>query len=247
MIHRKILAGLALTALAASSAHAANITVRVSNLTGGIFYTPFLFVAHPATQHLFEIGKASSTEFAAMAEGGNIAPLAALVKQTGAQTVENPVALAGGPLIGPGMLAPGASVSADMTTTAANTNLSVVAMLLPTNDAFAGLDSWAIPTTPGTYTLFLNAYDNGSEANTELFGGVPGDVAVPGIPADPGGKRGRNGTGVVPASPNNLEPNVVHIHRGTVGDTDPNGGISDLDSRIHRWLNPVVRVTVTVK
>ena len=247
MIHRKILAGLALTALAASSAHAVNISVRVTNLTGGIFYTPFLYVAHPATMNLFEIGRPTSREFAAMAEGGDIGPLAGVVRAAGAQTVENPVALAGGPLIGPGMLAPGASVSADMNTSATNTNLSIVSMLLPTNDAFAGLNNWPIPTTPGVYTLFLNAYDNGSEANNELFGGVPGAVGVPGMPADPGGRRGRNGTGAVAATPNNLETNVVHIHRGTVGDTDPLGGFSDLDSRIHRWLNPVVRVTVTVR
>jgi hypothetical protein len=39
----------------------------------------------------------------------------------------------------------------------------------------------------------------------------------------------------------------VHIHPGLLGDTDPNGGISDVDSRIHRWLNPVAALIVTVK
>ena len=39
----------------------------------------------------------------------------------------------------------------------------------------------------------------------------------------------------------------VHIHRNTLGDTDPTGGVSDLDSTVHRWLNPVVRVVVTVR
>ena len=38
----------------------------------------------------------------------------------------------------------------------------------------------------------------------------------------------------------------VHVHRGIVGDTNPNGGISDLDSSVHRWLNPVARLTVIV-
>ncbi len=38
------------------------------------------------------------------------------------------------------------------------------------------------------------------------------------------------------------------IHRRTIsfGDTDAAAGPSDLDSRVHRWLNPVIRVTITV-
>ena len=63
------------------------------------------------------------------------------------------------------------------------------------------------------------------------------------MPADPGGLAGTGGTGAAMADAN---PNV-HIHRNTLGDTDNAGGVSDLDSRVHRWLNPVVRVIVTVR
>jgi hypothetical protein len=38
----------------------------------------------------------------------------------------------------------------------------------------------------------------------------------------------------------------VHVHRGVLGDTDPLGGVSDLDSRVHRWQNPVARVVIRV-
>ena len=38
----------------------------------------------------------------------------------------------------------------------------------------------------------------------------------------------------------------VHIHRGNLGDDDLTGGKSDLDNTVHRWLNPVARITVTV-
>ena len=51
------------------------------------------------------------------------------------------------------------------------------------------------------------------------------------------------GTGAAMADAN---PNV-HIHRGSLGDLDPTGGTSDLDSTVHRWLNPVIRVVVTVR
>ena len=39
----------------------------------------------------------------------------------------------------------------------------------------------------------------------------------------------------------------VHVHRGVLGDTDPYASMSDLDNRIHRWQNPVARVTITVR
>ena len=114
--------------------------------------------------------------------------------------------------------------------------------MLPTNDAFAGLNAIEIPVEPGTYTYNLSAYDAGTEANDELItgGGAPGAA---GIPADPGGLTGTGGTGAAGADAN---PNV-HIHRNALGDTDNVAGPSDLDSRVPRWLNPVVRVVVTVR
>ena len=156
----------------------------------------------------------------------------ALVDGAGANRISDPAG---------GLLAPGASTTTALSTDAANTRLSVVAMLLPTNDGFVGLPAMTIPTTPGTYTWTLNGYDAGTEANDELItgGGAPG---VAGIPADPGGAEGSNGTGVGGPDVNDS----VHVHRGNLGDSDLNGGSSDLDSRVHRWLNPVARIVVTV-
>ncbi len=42
------------------------------------------------------------------------------------------------------------------------------------------------------------------------------------------------------------EDGPVHIHRNALGDTDLEGGASDLDSTVHSWLNPVAKVVVTV-
>ena len=66
---------------------------------------------------------------------------------------------------------------------------------------------------------------------------------MPGIPAAPGGDGGTGGSGV-PATESNM---TVHIHRGSLGDTDSTGGASDLNSTIHRWLNPVAKVELTVQ
>ncbi len=220
--------------LAAGVSSAAQFDVRITNLTNGIWFTPFIVVAHPAGTSLFTAGQPASASLQAMAEGGDISGLSTDAQAIGATVVENP---AGGPLA-PAMSAT-ASMDTDGTT---NTELTVLAMLLPTNDAFAGMNAITVPTAPGIYNFDIPAYDAGTEANDELLtgGGAPG---VPGVPADPGGMAGTGGTGAALADANTN----IHIHRGALGDTSAVGGSSDLDSRIHRWLNPVVRVTVTVQ
>jgi hypothetical protein len=234
-----LLAGLFLligTALPFNPAAAADFSVTITNTTHGAYFTPLLISAHADTIHLFELGQPASPEIQAMAEGGDISGLETAVGGADDDTVANPAA---------GVLGPGASVSANLNTdTTGNPVLSLVAMILPTNDGFVGLDSLAIPQTPGTYVYYLNAYDAGTEANDErLVGGAGGAPGIPGMPADPGGLAGANGTGVTAAEENS----TVHIHRGGLGDTDASGGISDLDSTVHRWLNPVAKLVIDVR
>jgi hypothetical protein len=217
-----------------AGAGAADINVRIVNLTNGIIYTPFLVAAHTDDSRLFSTGSPASASLQMMAEGGDISGLEADLTAIGATMVSNPAA---------GLLPPGMETETDLNTDGtANVRLSVVAMLLPTNDAFVGLNAVTIPTEPGIYIYNVPAYDAGTEANDELItgGGAPGAA---GIPADPGGLAGTGGSGAAAADNN---PNV-HIHRNTLGDTDATGGTSDLDSRVHRWLNPVARVIVTVR
>lgn len=224
---------LAATLSAAPAANAVDFDVQITNLSNSIYFTPLLVAAHPASDNLFTTGQPASANLQAMAEGGDIAGLMADMTALGATIVGDPAA---------GLLGPASSTMFNMNTDGtSNDRLSIVAMLLPTNDGFAGLNAVEIPTTPGTYTFDVPAYDAGTEANDELItgGGMPG---VSGIPADPGGLAGTGGTGAAGADAN---PNV-HIHRGSLGDTDDMAGSSDLDSRVHRWLNPVIRVTVTV-
>ena len=86
-------------------------------------------------------------------------------------------------------------------------------------------------------------YDAGTEANNELFVAGAGAPGALGIPADPSGKVGTGGTGLSTEDTNT----TVHIHPGSIGDDDATGGKSDLDNTVHRWLNPVLKVTVTVQ
>ncbi len=223
---------LAAGTLAAAPVMAQNLDITITNLTHGTYFTPLLISAHPAGNHLFQPGVAASGNLQAIAEGGDISGLATDMTSLGADNVENPAA---------GLLAPGASTTFSLTNSTGNDHLSITAMLLPTNDGFIGLDALSIPGTPGTYRYTLNGYDAGTEANDEIVngGGTPG---VPGIPADPGGVAGSGASGVTTTEANT----VVHIHRGIVGDTNASGGLSDLDSRVHRWLNPVAELVITV-
>ncbi len=216
-----------------TTASAVDFNVEVINLTNGLWYTPFLIAAHPEGTSLFTTGQPASASLQAMAEGGDISFLVTDLEAIGATIAEDPAG---------GFLAPAMSANADLNTDGtSNVLLSVVSMLLPTNDAFAGLNAIIIPTEPGTYIYNIPAYDSGTEANDEIINGgmAPG---VPGIPGDPGGLGGTGGTGAAMADANTN----VHIHRNTLGDLDPDAGRSDLNSTVHRWLNPVVRVVVTV-
>ncbi|GAB5381935.1 MAG: spondin domain-containing protein [Aliiglaciecola sp.] len=213
-------------AAAAGQASAADLTIEIQNLTQGIYFTPLLVAAHVPDASLFGVGEAASAEIEAMAEGGALDGLITIGTSINANAVANPAG---------GLLAPSASTTAMLTNDDTNTVLSIVGMILPSNDGFVGLDNWTIPTEAGTYTIYLNAYDAGTEANDELRTSMP----VP-PPLDP--VLGAGGSGVTTTETNA----TVHIHRGNIGDADAAAGTSDMVNSVHRWLNPVAKVTVTV-
>lgn len=230
----KTLSAALLGASISTSAFATDFSVSVTNLTQGIYFTPLLIAAHDSDNRLFSSGTAASASLQAMAEGGDISGLVTDLTPSGAEIVENPAA----GLLGPGM---NATAALNTDSTPENAYLSVVAMMLPTNDGFIGLNAVEIPTEPGTYTYNVNAYDAGTEGNDEIRGsGAPGEAGFP-APGPVDVASGFNGTGFTTAS-----EDFVHIHRNVIGDTDANGGVSDIDATVHRWLNPVAKVTITV-
>lgn len=222
----KLLVTAGLSALLASNIFATDISVNVTNLTKGIVFTPLFVSAHESSKQTFVSGTSASAEIEAMAEGGDTSGLATFVG-TSSQTIENPNA--NGPLL------PGANVTATINNLdSLNTNLTVLSMMLPTNDGFIALNSISIPKEAGVYTYYLNAYDAGTENNDELLASIPNP---------PLNLLNTGGTGVLTSG---VEGGYVHIHRGTLGDTNTTGGTSDIDSTIRRWLNPVAKVQLTV-
>jgi hypothetical protein len=214
------------------------LTVTVTNLTHGTWLAPILVAAHPAGFKAFSEGQPASVALQSVAEIGDIGPLSASLPASSA-VVLNP---ANGPL------KPGGSATAHIKRgkggrDGANSRLSVLAMLVPTNDGFIGLNAIEIPQQPGTYTYALNAYDAGTEANDEAKAAGPG-IGQPGMGLPPF----LNNVGIYPDAPgftNAVAEGYVHIHRGMLG--GPAGGDSVLDQTTYRWMNPVVRVTLTVR
>jgi hypothetical protein len=229
-----ISAALVVAGLSVSTAGLArDVGVELTNLTNGVYFTPLLVATHSSDHHLFQAGSPATPSLQAMAEGGDISGLILELEAGGFEYVANPAQ---------GLLAPGATASTELVLDdLPQIQLSIVGMLLPTNDGFVGLDALPLPTKAGSYTYYLNGYDAGTEANDEIIngGGTPG---VAGVPADPGGNGGTGATGA--AGPDHNA--TVHIHRGTLGDSDPIGGFSDLDSRVHHWINPVAKLVVTI-
>ena len=224
---------LALAMMVGTGAYAADWDVTVTNLTNGNHFTPLLVTAHASTSDLFSVGATATASLQAMAECGDVDGLVSDVGGVEGDTIKDPAS---------GFLAPGTSTTAMLTTS--DTHLSIVSMILPSNDGFIGLDSLEVPTAMGTYTYYINGYDAGTEANTELKDTATScAINQAGYPGAPSGSEGSGGSGAVAADTNSM----VHVHRGVLGDSDSTGGISDLDSTVHRWQNPIAKVTVTVK
>ena len=214
-------------------AQAAQYEVTVTNTTAGIHFTPLIVAAHSPSATMFNTGAQASTQLQAIAEGGDVSGMAALLESIGASVAT-----------GDGLVAPGATVSFTVNSSDTNSVLSITGMLLPTNDGFVGLNSASLPVEAGQSVHFnARAYDAGTEANDEIVGsGAPGE---PGFPAPPPlvatGLLGTSGTGISTAAEGFVTP-----HRGVIGDLDPNGGVSDINAAIHRWADPVASITVTM-
>ncbi len=225
----KIWLGLATSLGVVSAVNAADYEVTVTNLTYSIYFTPLIAAAHPGDVRMFRAGEEASPQLQMIAEGGDVSGMAELLEGIGASVGT-----------GGGLLAPGQSETITVNSDGGNGFLSVATMLLPTNDGFTGVNAIDLGSINGSATFNAIGYDAGTEANDELVGsGAPGEAGFPAPPPVVASGTGTGGTGVQTEA-----EGFVHVHRGVLGDMDPNGGVSDINSAEHHWLNPVARVTV---
>lgn len=191
-----------LGALLASTAAGADggpyYEVTITNLTRSTLFTPALVASHSNGVSIFELGSPASDELAALAEGGDTAPLtAALLADDRVVDVQQ----AGGPL------EPGASVTVNVMAKYGARRISLAAMMVPTNDGFIALNNVLAPVAHGVTAMYYSpGYDAGSEPNDELCISIPGPVC--------GGEGGSPGVG---------GEDYVHINSGIhgIGDLAP--------------------------
>ena len=98
--------------------------------------------------------------------------------------------------------------------------LTVIAMVIPTNDGFTAANAVPLPES-GSTTLTTLIYDAGTETNDELCANIPGPVC-----------------GGAALSPDDDGEGFVHVHSGI-------HGIADLAPENHDWRNPAAKIRIT--
>ncbi len=185
-------------------------TVTITNLTHGQTFTPIMVASHKHNTKLFKLGQPASQELTAVAESGNTQPLSERLLNSG---MAHDVASTGE------LLGPGESVSVNVKTTKHFRHISVVSMLIPTNDAFIAVNGIRVPKRHRMRTIMSPAYDAGTEMNDELCANIPGPYC-----------------GGAALSPEDGE-GYVHIHPGI-------HGVADLRPAQFDWRNPVAKITI---
>lgn len=184
--------------------------VTITNLTSGQILSPPVVVVHGPNIELFEPGQPASAELAALAEDADSAGLLALLGT-------DPRVLSAD--LAEGVVVPGASTTVEVDVRGRQRYVSFAAMLVTTNDAFAG--ARGLRASPvGSTSSYVLAYDAGSEANTESCAHIPGP------PCGSAGQRVEDGA-----------EGFVHVHPGI------HGG-ADLMRSAHDWRNPVAMIRI---
>jgi hypothetical protein len=184
--------------------------VTISNLTppGSQPLSAPLFVVHSDRVDVWSVGDIATHVVAAIAEDANNAPAeSALRRLRGVSEV----------FTGEGdAIPPGESRTYRVTTQRLFNQLTVLTMLVNTNDAFTGLDGVFL-SGPGVAVRTM-AYDAGSEINNELTAFIPGPCCNNPFIRDPEGR-------------------LIRPHRGILG-------VGDLDPSIYGWKDPVAMIVV---
>ena len=118
-----------------------------------------------------------------------------------------------------GGVPPGESTTLPINTRGRFRYVSILGMLVTTNDAFFAVRTVRVPSR-GDMKVMANAYDAGSERNSEDCDFIPGP------PCDSADRRDTAGA-----------EGFVHTHAGI-------HGLGDLDPAVNDWRNPVAEIHI---
>lgn len=203
----------------------AGYDVKITNLTAEQPLSPATVALHNSSWQSFVTGQPASIELEQLAEGGDNGGLLATA------SADSRVYGSAG---GAGPIPPGSEETINIRVAVDKVGtlyLSVVSMLVNTNDALAAVNNQSIADLAVGDTVSFNAlsYDSGTEANSETADTMPGPAAAGGA------QEGFN--------PNRDDVrDTVSVHAGAI--TADDGLTSSALTAIHRWDHPVMRVTV---
>ncbi|MBE0364737.1 hypothetical protein PULV_a2495 [Pseudoalteromonas ulvae UL12] len=192
-----------------------SFAVSVTNLTHAQPLSPIGLALHQEGQ-FWQTGQSASVALETMAESGDNSALLA-------QDIVLASASDSAPLM------PGNQIELMLDTTQLeNIKLSLVTMMVNTNDGFSGLNAIDVSQLAvGDLLSFRTvAYDAGTETNSEMAGTIPG-------PAD--GGEGFNSE--------REDRDFVRLHSGVVGIDD--GLSSSVLNSDHKFDNPLMAITIT--
>jgi hypothetical protein len=200
-----------LTTMPLSAAGGTTYEVTVTNLTPGQSFTPLLLATHMNRISLFQVGHEASEELELIAEGGDIGPLMMMLANRPKDVLDVQASA--------GLLGPGESVTVEIVGNHLFNRLSLVGMLIPTNDSIVAINATKLAPSK---QLTVPAYDAGTEFNDELCENIPGPVC------GGAGLSMEDGEG------------FIHISGGI-------SGHGDLDPGAYDWRNPVAHVEIRRK
>lgn len=196
--------------------------VTITNLTGGtvvqsgapagqIMSPPVIATHNNHLAPLFVLGEEASSDLSNVAEDAVNGPLATTWGNSpSVMDVEQ----------GAAPIMPGHSDTIMVQAASGFNRISLVGMLVTTNDGFYALNGVMLPAN-GSVTYYSDGYDAGSEKDSEDCDYIPGP------PCNHGGVHDSS-----------TAPGYVFIHSGI-------HGIGDLAPAQFDWNNPVAKITIT--
>jgi hypothetical protein len=212
--------------------------VTIRNLTSGQPLSPPVVATHRGEDQLFEVGEPASVGVREIAENGNNAPILAFLEANPFGTISDfeasPVPLF--PEDTPGGAEPPNppdfpdEVTLTLTADRHARHVSVVTMLVCTNDGFTGVNSLKLPKNGRSVTVRTNGYDAHTEVNDEDLAHIVPPCQLIGVSSGEPGMEVSN--------PALAEGGVIEHHEGIKGG-------SDLVRSVHGWSDPVAEIKVT--
>ncbi|MEE8143570.1 MAG: spondin domain-containing protein [Planctomycetota bacterium] len=188
--------------------------VTITNLTRGQIFSPAVVATHKRQlQPLFTLGSPASDELVAIAEDAVSEPLMTALSESSQVKAVALITGENGPIL------PGETASVIIQAGGSFRHVTLVGMLVTTNDAFYALNGVQGP--PSGAVIFNSpGYDAGSENNNENCDFIPGPpCGNPGV-RDTVGAEG-----------------TVHIHAGI-------HNLDDLQPSESDWRNPVATISI---